>query len=78
MGFTGVGKTTLSHILSGHMVKTGMIDDDNVNMPISAIDDDDERKIGASLIYSTTKVPNLFIRVFQSNDQQYDQSMGKS
>ena len=46
MGFTGVGKTTMSHILSGSMVKTGVIGDDEVNVPISAIDDLDERKIG--------------------------------
>ena len=67
MGFTGVGKTTLSHILSGSMVKTGMIDDYNPHLPISAIDDDDERKIGMSKLYSTTKVPNLFIR-YQNQD----------
>ena len=43
MGFTGVGKTTMSHILSGSMVKTGMYDDENPDLPISAIDDDDQR-----------------------------------
>ena len=59
MGFTGVGKTTMSHILSGAMVKTGMYDDENPNLPISAIDDNDERQIGMSKLYSTTKVPNL-------------------
>ena len=77
MGITGVGKTTMSHIFSGAMVKTGMYDDENPDLPISAIDDDDSRKIGMSKIYSTTKVPNLFIRYY---DQQpdFDPSLSKS
>ena len=45
IGFTGCGKTTLGHILSGANIKTGMYDDENPDLPISPVVEADTRKI---------------------------------
>ena len=63
MGFTGVGKTTMSHILSGSHLKIGEASETIIDPPIFIQNPSDERKIGKNLIYPETKVPNLFVRV---------------
>ena len=73
VGFTGEGKTTNGHLLSGCTLLASEPDDPrDTQLKITPIDND-SRQIGQSLVHSTTTLPNLFLRFKQQPQDVTDE-----